>query len=413
MNILVFAANWYNRGDESAIRAMIDEITNKYPKSNIKIHFGSMNVSDIPYSDIEIIPRFGNVQRRYIIKRILYKLSVFTQGEINLMPSTRSISKENNRRALDSFVAAVKWCDLAIYAPGGPNIGDLYRAYSLLDCIEIIQKNGKPYVFFAPSMGPFKQYKGRIAKSIKKADIVCFRENISAKYVKQLVPDANVHVTLDSAFQHEIDAELYNKQLEKYTELNEFLKKYDRVIGITITDLQWHSRYSTEQIKNNISISFDGFIEYLKTQQYGILFIPQLFGEHNDKEYMSQFAKDNCFVVDDQHDCYFQQYIISKLYAVVGMRYHSNIFSAKMGVPFVSVAYEQKMKGFTEKVGLKDYCFSIEDLSVDMLKSYFNRLENNYAAYRNRLVEIHLECQKESFRTTQYVIDLIEKKGLE
>ena len=41
--------------------------------------------------------------------------------------------------------------------------------------------------------------------------------------------------------------------------------------------------------------------------------------------------------MDDMHDCYFQQYIISLIKAVVGMRYHSNIFSAKMGTPFVSV----------------------------------------------------------------------------
>lgn len=413
MNILVFAANWYNRGDESAIRAMIDELRNKYPLSNIKIHFGSMSVSNIPYTDIDIIPRFGNVQRRYIIKRLLYKISVSTQGKINLMPTTRVTSKEDNRKALDSFVAAVKWCDLAIYAPGGPNIGDIYRAYSLLDCIDIIQKNGKPYVFFAPSMGPFKQYKGKIAKLLKKADVVCFRENISADYVKQLIPELKVHVTLDSAFQHEIDNELYSKQLEEYKELKEFLKKYDRIVGITITDLQWHSKYSTEQIKNNIRICFDEFIEYLKSKKYGVLFIPQLFGKYNDKEYMSQFAKNNCFVVDDQHDCYFQQYIISKLYAVVGMRYHSNIFSAKMAVPFVSVAYEQKMKGFTEKVGLKDYCFPIEALSTDMLKTYFNRLEKNYVTYKNRLIDIHSKCQKESYKTTQYVIDLIEKRGLE
>lgn len=413
MNILVFAANWYNRGDESAIRAMVDEIRDKYPLSNIKIHFGSMSVSSIPYEDIEIIPRFGNVQRRYILNRFFYKISVSTQGKINLMPATRAISKENNRKALDSFVAAVKWCDLAIYAPGGPNIGDLYRTYSLLDCLDIIQKNGKPYVFFAPSMGPFRQYKRRIAKLLNKADIVCFRENISAEYVKQLAPEVKTDVTLDSAFQHEIDTELYDSQLEEYTDLKKFLEKYDRVVGITITDLQWHSKYSTEEIKQNIKISFEKFIGYLRIHKYGVLFIPQLFGAYSDKGYMSQFVKDNCFVVDDQHDCYFQQYLISKLYAVVGMRYHSNIFSAKMAVPFVSVAYEQKMKGFTEKVGLKDFCFPIEALSADMLKSYFNRLEENYTMYKNRLIAIHSKCQKESFKTTQYVIDLIEKKGLE
>ena len=41
------------------------------------------------------------------------------------------------------------------------------------------------------------------------------------------------------------------------------------------------------------------------------------------------------FMIDafsEERDTYFQQYVIGKLYAVVGMRYHSNIFSAKMGI---------------------------------------------------------------------------------
>ena len=39
MNLLIFSANWYNRGDESAIRAMIDEMRIVFPDCHIKIHF--------------------------------------------------------------------------------------------------------------------------------------------------------------------------------------------------------------------------------------------------------------------------------------------------------------------------------------------------------------------------------------
>ena len=65
----------------------------------------------------------------------------------------------------------------------------------------------------------------------------------------------------------------------------------------------------------------------------------------------------------EERDTYFQQYVIGKLYAVVGMRYHSNIFSAKMGIPFVSVSYEQKMKGFMQSIGLSEYCIDLNELS--------------------------------------------------
>ena len=39
-----------------------------------------------------------------------------------------------------------------------------------------------------------------------------------------------------------------------------------------------------------------------------------------------------------------------------------------MGTPFVSVAYEQKMKGFMKKIQQEKYCIDISDLSFELLK---------------------------------------------
>ena len=101
---------------------------------------------------------------------------------------------------------------------------------------------------------------------------------------------------------------------------------------------------------------------------------------------MSGFAtgKDSFFTIpdsDDRYDSYFQQYVIGQLYAVVGMRYHSNIFSAKMGTPFISVSYEQKMTGFMEKMELSRYCIGIKDLSAELLAEKFELLEQEHDSY--------------------------------
>ena len=71
------------------------------------------------------------------------------------------------------------------------------------------------------------------------------------------------------------------------------------------------------------------------------------------------------------------------------------------------------MKGYMEKIDLTEYCFGIEDLSSDQLKIHFRRLEENYALYKKRLEELHSWFQKESYRTTEMVISLIEEKGLD
>ena len=95
------------------------------------------------------------------------------------------------------------------------------------------------------------------------------------------------------------------------------------------------------------------------------------------------------------------------------MRYHSNIFSAKMGTPFISVSYEQKMQGFMEKMDLSRYCITLENLSVERLREKFIVLTSNYEQYKTYLNEKHIEMKMESYRTTEIVKEIIEKLGCE
>ena len=113
--------------------------------------------------------------------------------------------------------------------------------------------------------------------------------------------------------------------------------------------------------------------------------------------------------MSDKYDCYFQQYVISRIKAVVGMRYHSNIFSAKMGTPFVSVSYEQKMQGFMKKAGLLEYCLPIRELSADNLHDKFENMMANYDKYKSILAIKKNEFKKEASRTTELICQVLNK----
>jgi Uncharacterized conserved protein len=125
----------------------------------------------------------------------------------------------------------------------------------------------------------------------------------------------------------------------------------------------------------------------------------------NDKDFF--VIPDN----DERYDTYFQQYVISRLYAVIGMRYHSNIFSAKMGTPFISVSYEQKMQGFMEKMKLSDYCIVLGDLNEQKLIEKFRLLEDHYDEYKQYLVDIHNDMKAESYKTTEILSDVMKRIG--
>lgn len=401
MKLLIVNCHWDNRGDEAAIRAMIDELQARYPEADIYVQRALGTFGSFPENEkVKTLPAFPvGGKKRGLQERISY----WTNGRVNLTRGARA------------FYKALKGADLVLHAPGGPSIGDIYLQQEILKLRRLmaIRKSGVPYVFYAPSMGPFQnEERNPVRKEVlENASLICLREEISKEMVKAFVPSTEPIVTLDSAFQHPIDMEANRAKFEAYQALAEFVGDGENVIGMTTTDLQWNRLYrndgKTEALVREV---FTKFVAYLTGEGYKVLFIPQLFEASNDYDYMRSFATEHCYVMSDRYDCYFQQYVISRLKAVVGMRYHSNIFSAKMGIPFVSVSYEQKMQGFMQKAGLIDYCLAIGDLSFDSLKEKFDAMMQNYDSYRERLGQQKETFRKEASRTTELVCELLDAK---
>ena len=403
MNILIIHAHTANRGDEAAVKAMVDELLVKYPDANITISLtGVTKYPDMP-KQVRLIDRFPKVRDR--LAQLEFIIAIHTKGKFIITKSGKE------------FVDALEKADIVIHAPGGPSIGDIYSKVELLYLwgLDFVRKKGKPYMFYAPSMGPFNMKKrNKLRKKILLgAERVIVRDPISLKYVNEFTPEVKVIQTLDSALQHDVDLEINEKKYSKYKELKEFIETHEKCIGITVTDLQWHPSYKDNEVIQNLPKMFNQFISEKIHEGYGIIFIPQLYGANNDTNVMNKYMqKSHTFMVDaftDEYDSYFQQYVIGKIYAVVGMRYHSNIFSAKMGTPFVSISYEQKMKGFMQSVGLSSYCIDINDLSEEKLHEKFNMLENNYEKYKDKLENIHQRMKNESYKTTQAVIEILDR----
>lgn len=405
MNILIIHAHWNNRGDEAALRAMIDALVQKYPDAKINVMLET--------SEVKQAFRMKNVSlepMQYPRKRDLLLESV---------PLLLSRGKWCFTSRSRHFTEMVRRADVVVHAPGGPSIGDIYVKQEMhyLYRLLIVKAMKKPYMFYAPSMGPFRSKKPLRnllrKKVLSGASVFCLREPVSQKYVREFSRKLAPTVTLDAAFQYPVDEAVNRDILERYESLNQFLTAHEKVIGMTITDLAWNPRFSKDKgVADRIRASFSEIMAYLSRKGYGVLFIPQLFGSQNDKDYMTTFCTDNCFVMEDTYDCYFQQYVIAKLYALIGMRYHSNIFSAKMGSPFISVAYEQKMLGFMKKADLSDYCIPIEALSFETLRTKFERLESHYDDYRERLSEMRPVFAAESAKTTEALLEFMKNHGI-
>ena len=309
-------------------------------------------------------------------------------------------------RLLKKAVRTLKTADLIIYPPGGSVINDRFFWSKQMEylvpflCARLYRI---PMFVAAPSIGPFDPAKPRRVRKwlLETPKVFCVREAISKKYLETIGIRENVHVTMDLAFMNDVDAEANQKELDEYIELKDFLQSHEKTVGITISDFKWHVRLGKNpELTKQIEDSFRHLTRLLAEKGYGVLLIPQLFGNQNDVDYLQTFTTiTNTFVMSEEPDAYFQQHVISKLYAVVGMRYHSNIFAAKMGTPFVAVAYEEKMTGFLDLAGLAHYGIPLEDVSLEELQKKFEALENNYVDLQEKLRE-HINSWRQKARKT-------------
>lgn len=404
MKILVLHAHTANRGDEAAVRAMVDEILAKIPETEITICInGNTFYPNMP-KQVKQIGRMPKLHSKVAL--LEFYLFYFTNARFALSKECKEFKRE------------LLHADLVLHAPGGPSIGDIYARVEKLYLyrLNLARVRKIPYMFYAPSMGPFNRGKGdKLRKRvISGASKVVVRDPISKQYLNQYVPDIQVEQHLDSALQHDIEPQKYDAVYENYRELKDFIQKHNRCLGITVTDLAWHPKHGKTKLQSLIPEVFQKFVDHKIEEGYGIIYIPQLYGANDDTTLMNQFMRDeHTFMIEanaPEYDAYFQQYIIGKLYAVVGMRYHSNIFSAKMGTPFVSISYEQKMKGFMEKMGLDEYCITIEKLTLERLESTFEKMNKDYPAYKKKLQEKHFEMKKDSYKTTEAVLSILEKQ---
>ncbi|MFQ9933217.1 MAG: polysaccharide pyruvyl transferase family protein [Lachnospiraceae bacterium] len=394
--VLIVNAHWNNRGDEAALRAIIDSLLRNVPDIHITIIFKDRGdikqfpyEGDVSYITVRFLPRYFNILMG------LYSRGVLGGKEIR-----------KTARCIDR-------ADVVIYSPGGAVISDRFwwrKQLEYLFPIAYAEKNNIPVFFAAPSMGPFKQGRRFRNHVLESVEAICVREEISKKQLEIQGISKNVIVTIDSAFLNDINMEENEKKYNGLDSLKRFFKQYEKVIGITMTDLAWHVEYGKNQeIKEKIKIAFEKYVKWHENKNIGILLIPQLFGNQNDKEYLENFIGSNTYVLSDDLDAYFQQYIISKVYFVVGMRYHSNIFSAKMGVPFISIVYEEKMRGFIDFAEWSDLSINVKDLSFENLIQKSNKLEQNYDFYKRLLSEKGKECKRLAQKTESKMLEIVSK----
>jgi len=393
-HICIVNAHWSNRGDEAALRPILNAILKNTDDTMITVIFKDRNVvKGFPYGG-----RVRHISAQFLPEDLDDVMNCVKNG-------ISAIDEMSNE------IECIKNSDLIIYSPGGAVISDKFwwrKQIEYLTPFICAKEYNIPIMVAAPSIGPFEDYKDRdLLRSdwLNYAKTLIVREHMSEEYLHNIGVNSAI-TTIDTAFYDDPSDPACEKILSEDEELTNFLTKHSKVVGVTLSDFSWHVVLSKdENLKEKNDTAIREFLDKMSEKGNGVLLIPQLFGNQNDIDFLRKYAdSDNVFILSDEYDTYFQQYIISKCYALVGMRYHSCIFAAKAKVPFIAIGYEEKMFGFMYDWGLDNYLIKILELDNNKLASTWDYLVLNYDNYQQKLESLRETWRSRAAETINSII---------
>lgn len=307
---------------------------------------------------------------------------------------------------------AIKTADLIVSKGGhifyssGDNLKSLLGLYHHSYPLLLAVRFGKPFAFYAQSMGPFR---GRLSKRFirwpcSKASLITVREEVSKNILISLgVQEKKIKIVPDAAFALVPLTNTASRILDAIG-----IKENEKFVGITVR--QWFfgkDSKSTNHYQNYLKVMAE-FIDYIvERKNMKVVLMPQVLGptkEENDliaseEVYSLVRQRSKVFLLSKDLSPPSLMSIYGKAHAFVGTRFHSVIFALLMGVPAIAISYfGPKSVGIMKMMGLDDFVLNIEEISLEMMIKKFDILlrdrERIAADIRKRVENLRKEVEK-------------------
>ncbi len=229
----------------------------------------------------------------------------------------------------------------------------------------------KPLMLYAVGVGPLLSEAGRQLTKISfdASNVATVRDVESYEVMEKLgLEHANIQVTVDPAFNLEPDIQRARKILQTAG-----LPSRDGAPLIAVCVRFWDIHVSLEEWQKKLAQALDRFVEQVDGE---ILFIPfqnsEATADVNDVAIALAIRgmmrnPDRSSILNKEYPPETVSGLIAACDFVVGMRYHSVIFSIMNGKPLVGLAYDPKVRHILRQVGMADYIFDLDTFTPDSL----------------------------------------------
>lgn len=361
MNITIINQHTLNYGDDIAGISLIERIIDYFGKNTyINILYNTKGVlnyfkENIHHKDDVTLKRIGIVG---ILKIIIF-------AKLNIKLNLNSATKE--------FIQIIEDSDLIFVSPCGANIG-IYKDWRFLIRLYLTVILGKKPIFHNNTIGKSNSIIfNSVAKYVLKNSKLYVRELKSYDYLQSI--GLKSYRSVDTGFLFRND--------------KVFKVEKDYVLFIPTQLSNWHPDFKNLEIENKvIDTVLIPFLDYAETNNYDVYILPHLYGGQDEKELLEYYLEEIKQRTNFSHnidiaeiiDCYDYDNFISHSKFVVSMRYHGVVMSIKNEVPFLSLAYENKMLEVCRYSNL-DY---LNIMIKDLIK---NNPEVNIEEFKNKFHE--------------------------
>lgn len=377
-----------NVGDAAILESLLLLLRKVYDNPEIIVHSSEYKRQMVQVSAVRstlyywaVFSNTSSIQR---VKRILLLLVAMIVRKLQLQ--NVRIFPKSLQTMLDDYM----WADYIVYVGGG----SLRSRPGFLQSLNVVM-TALPFWFgthssattiVSPiSFGPFaalwqEKLIGRICKRL---DVVSVRERFSydalKKYRKEVVLSEDLALFLESG-----------ENRSSYTSVSEVGQsdyKSMFTVGFTVRDwfgAEQQKIFEKEYLSALIKFSIDKPLVFQPIAQVSAVKYGDIDAKLADKFAAGlQMAGVKVLptivntTIPQAQDTY------SRLDLLVGMRMHSNILAATVGVPFVALSYEYKTDGLVQSLGLEEYCLKVDAVTAERLLAILE------AAYQN-----HSEMKK-------------------
>jgi len=316
---------------------------------------------------------FGNIGDE-TIKEVIKEELIKNNIEPIFLVKGKSLDNEINRNNLLDILRVLKKAD-AFISGGGGLLQDKTSSRSLIYYISLInlaQLLNKKTILFAQGIGPIykKIDKTLVRVTLNKAHLITVRDEESKQVLLDCGVKKEIFVTNDLAF-------LYNPRLEK-SEIFPY-------------------PYNVLQVKGNEKINIEELSDIARFMHYRTQFetIIVPFHEKLDMDIAKELNARTKFpiylpkTIDDAFN------VINNSNYVVGMRYHSVLFSLLLNKPVIPIYYDMKVRNLSNYFGLQG--LEIEDLTLTKFTKVFLDYIKNFNSIQKK-ISLKIEDAKNDAR---------------